>query len=65
MKDPLQIKHWEKKLGRKLTVAEKNSDYPVTIGDNTFYLEIQELDFPYDLMDRNVLFQLNKKIGGG
>lgn len=60
MVDPFQVKYWEKKLKRKLTDKEKIGAVPVKYGSYEIYLELTELYFPYDLMDRVILLQLNK-----
>lgn len=61
MSDPLQVKYWEKKLGRKLTEAEKTGINPVKYGMHEIYLELTQLYFPYDLMEKVILLQLNRK----
>lgn len=62
-KDPLQVRYYEKKLGRKLSEAEVNGQVPVQIGRHSIYLEINEIVFPYDLMSRTDLFSLVGKVG--
>ena len=62
-KDPLQVRYYEKKIGRELSKDEINGQLPVRLGRNEIYLEIRELSFPYDLMSRNDLFGLVGKIG--
>ena len=50
VKDPLQVKFYEKKLGRALTEAEKHGEVAVLMEGITTYLEIKDLVFPYDFM---------------
>ena len=61
VKDPLQVKYYERKLGRKLTDAERLGEEKICINGQTFYLEIRELYFPYDFMDKLQLFSLTDK----
>jgi len=50
VKDPLQVKYYERQLGRKLTEEERNGEKPVTIRGTKRYLELQEVQFPYGFM---------------
>ncbi len=63
VKDPLQVKFYERKLGRALTDAEKYGEVPVLLEGTKTYLEIRELIFPYDFMsDITVKSLLNGKM---
>lgn len=50
VKDPLQVKYYERQLGRKLTEEERNGEKPVYIRGVKRYLEIHDVNFPYDFM---------------
>lgn len=60
IKDPIQIKYYERVLGRKLTNDERIGEKPVRIKGIKVYLEIQDIVFPYGLMEENVCRSLLK-----
>ncbi len=60
-KDPMQVRYWEKQLGRKLTEAEKEGQFPIKLDGHTIFLELKDLNFPYDLMDSVTLASLGKR----
>ncbi len=55
VKDPLQVKYYEKLLGRKLTEAEKYGEVPVMIQGKKLYLELTSIHFPYGFMSHTQL----------
>lgn len=61
VKDPLQIKAIERKLGRKLTYFERIGEMPVYIDGIKTYLELRDLYFPYDFLDELQLLALLSK----
>lgn len=61
MKDPLQVKYWEQKLGRTLTEAEKQGQQEIEFQGHKIFLELTDLIFPYDFMDKIILHSINKK----
>lgn len=50
VKDPLQVKYYERQLGRKLTEEEKLGEVPVYLKGIKTYLELTEIHFPYGFM---------------
>lgn len=61
IKDPLQVRFWERRLRRPLTVLEKYGHDPVLYKGQQIYLELQNINFPYGFMDRlQVVTLLNR-----
>lgn len=61
IKDPLQVKYYETKLKRKLTESERIGETPVYMNGQKVYLEIRDVHFPYDFMDRTTLIAVLKR----
>lgn len=60
IKDPIQIKIWEVRLGRKLTDDERIGEKPVWYKGRKVYLELTDVVYPYGLMDETVVRSLLK-----
>lgn len=50
VKDPLQVKYYEKILGRHLTQEEKLGEKAVVLQGQKVYLELTDIQFPFGFM---------------
>jgi len=55
IKDPLQVKYYERLLGRHLTDDERNGQKQVVIRGQKRYLELTDVHFPYGFMSTTQL----------
>lgn len=58
VKDPLQVKYYERLLRRKLTEAERLGQIPIRLDGNKVYLELTDVSFPYGFMTETQLHSL-------
>lgn len=58
VKDPLQIKYYERVLRRKLTEPERLGQVPVRIKGVKVYLEITDVIYPYGFMTETQIHSL-------
>lgn len=58
VKDPIQIKYYERLLKRKLTERERIGEVPIRYKGNKIYLEINDVVFPYGFMTENQIHSL-------
>ena len=58
VKDPLQVKYYERLLRRKLTEKERIGETPVKLDGSKVYLELTDVSFPYGFMTDNQLHSL-------
>lgn len=58
VKDPIQIKYYERLLKRKLTERERIGEVPVRYKGAKIYLEINDVVFPYGFMTETQIHSL-------
>lgn len=61
IKDPLQVKYYEMLINRPLTESERLGEKPIRLNGQMVYLELRDVQFPYDFMDRTTLIAVLKR----
>lgn len=61
IKDPIQIKKYERILRRPLTDAEKYGEKEIYVFGVRMFLTLEDVTFPYGFMSEESLLSLHKK----